>query len=578
MSSTSGGGGGGGDHHGEHEVHVVWHDITLADVADRPLGLLLRDHHEKQLDFRLRLRETLHRQRTDREACRRNQHLGELAARRTAFLTNDSVNRLPRIATGKADESIWGWKGIEHHGDTDKRLRYYRETDQCEVLDVMKTLRAKQQLLLAPPQPLSEGGGCARLPSIGGSSPSGPGLTARASVTTARKQAPSNATPRPPPPGAIATSRSPRGGVLQPTASSISAAAGSSMSRKRRSPVNVSARSRGSRRDHAAGASANAPGVGGASVGASRTFRIRGTHNKVVEYAAPPKPLLRQMESDFLMLSYGASHAKLDTFRDYGREHMADLGDRRVCFAEIIDYMTAQSLEDLPLQLFIHIVYPQFAIPGIVRSIRRHAKHLGWACDLSWPIADAVHRLWTMAKRVVIEGEEHITFPEFSAIVLDTFTIDQSELKQMFLATDEDGNGNLSKDEFASFISGRVDVLAGPGGGDQLESSSSSSSSSFADGSDPAAEGAAEGHRHRGDDVTVSLAGPRRGELSRVLLQVDAAEVSTQSSDGAAPLAANRVSMVLHGSRHAGGHPPRRSSIVKRPHPPPQSPRKQRLH
>lgn len=168
-----------------------------------------------------------------------------------------------------------------------------------------------------------------------------------------------------------------------------------------------------------------------------------------------------QLELDFSMLSYGKAHIPLEVFEDYGAEYVFECGTRRVICIEFLDYMKRNHIEHLNLVAFIHIVHPRWPRSGIAPAVQDWAPNLGWALGLSPDLCDCIHRLWVAAnKGISDDGRETISFEEFARLaqVESNFALDYDDVRQMFYATDEDGNGILTKDEFARFISGNVDV------------------------------------------------------------------------------------------------------------------------
>ena len=252
-----------------------------------------------------------------------------------------------------------------------------------------------------------------------GASPRGSPRTARKSTTTAT--AGNNKVPKPPANGG-----------------------GSAFQEQRRSSFHLTSKKR---RSHLPASPKGDKRAGGAPGTAVLT-------NSPITQAA-----VLQLESDFSMLSYGATHVPLQTFVEQGADYTSDYGNRRVVCIEFLEYMRTNNMEDLPLVGFIYVVQPMWPRDEIAPAVRRWATKLGWSVGLPPILASVIHHLWDTARKDWFEGHPVISFDSFLGLVnTERFSLDLNEVLIMFYATDDDGNGVLDKSEFAQFLSGNVNV------------------------------------------------------------------------------------------------------------------------
>lgn len=128
--------------------------IVMNNTAIIELANVMASHHEHQRGSRELLRCKIRREREARDKMRRDVQLNEHVTKKLGNFREHHV-----LATGNASDAM-SWKNIEERGDLDKRLRHYRQTEQCEVVDVCEAFRTGQ--LLSPRNPSS----AATLPAI----------------------------------------------------------------------------------------------------------------------------------------------------------------------------------------------------------------------------------------------------------------------------------------------------------------------------------------------------------------------------------------------------------------------------
>lgn len=351
--------------------------VNITDVQTRDdLKLLLKAHDRMQAEFGLRLRKRLEASRGERLKQRQNKIMNENLSKRWE---QSLQPRQANVRIGKNEESTFGWKHIENHGEDDRRLRMYKKANLCKVISVKEWIHGEQR----------------------------PTVTERLTQSKTVDLPPLNSA--------------------------------------RRKEANVRDKS--------------SPSTNSGSLTKKHSSRKLRKQSEFGETTIATEREILQDESDFCTLSYGESHVMFQTLKMYGSDYASSFGGRRVMFAEFIDYLQDNDLDALPFAAFVSVVHPMWTREDVVVGVRKFAKRVNWALGLSLETATFVHRLWCMAEKEEDDGDEVISYDGFCRLVdIDSFAMDERDVRQMYYAIDEDGSGFLGKDEFAKFLAGNVNV------------------------------------------------------------------------------------------------------------------------
>jgi hypothetical protein len=446
--------------------------LRMPDERESRLHNTLLNHDDMLKRSHVALRERLQRERSARDAIRRDKQLNDYVQRKIEA----HHQKHSAILTSGASEAF-SWRNIEDKRDMDTRLRRYRHTEQCEVIDVTAWARQQQQPLGGS----SSVAQSSRSPRDGRSprSPRTPRLNVSRHSAIIEKPTLSitqlNATPS----MAQFTPRL-QAGAQSFATKSVASKSNVSQSartlvipqlrRKSSKSTSVNDDTSPSRTSRASPARKLFGGLGGSD---KKLRGISGLKAQISGVLLPSLALgsgitqksIAQCELDFGMLSYGRTHILMETLLDYGAEHVADFGHRRVMFIEFIDYMKRNRLNELPFVSFVHIVHPRWPRSGIPQAVQHYATAYGWALGLPFDLAECINKIWIMANTEKDdEGQDTISFAEFARLcqVESSFALDFNDLRAMFYATDTNGNGLLSKDEFAQFVAGKVNIIDVP--------------------------------------------------------------------------------------------------------------------
>jgi hypothetical protein len=474
--------------------------LTVEDRETSLLHAAVTYHEDALVENRLALRNRLQSEREVRESLRRDKQLNEYVVRK---IENHKTSSTTILTSGASD--AFSWRNIEDRRDLDTRLRRYRQTEQCEVVDVVAWANSARDP--APPMqvtdlssprgrqsPLTARRGSISptvvITSSGGSKQGGGSQRRNAAkhhrsmveeaplsvkaLASSLKQ-PASRSPN----GRRASYASGKTGTTgkgestvlsapsQPPGDRSPSAGGGGASTARRTSASQSPRlpQLGKQRN----AAANSKRLFGNSTAAERKRGgATGLRAQIASMLLPTLTVgsginqraIAQCELDFTSLSYGKTHIPLEIFTDAGTEKVVDYGHRRVLFVEFVDYMHQNNLTYLPFVSFVHIVHPRWPRSGIPQAAALYAPNIGWAVGLSFELAESVNHIWRAARREINdEGKETISFDEFARLCQadGSSSLEFNEVKALFYATDSDGNGTLDKAEFAQFVAGRVD-------------------------------------------------------------------------------------------------------------------------
>jgi hypothetical protein len=211
---------------------------------------------------------------------------------------------------------------------------------------------------------------------------------------------------------------------------------------------------------------------------------------------APSAGAVRLAETAFLLLSYNRPFITREALDERGGNFTVACGGptfRPVPFSALTAALTpdqpllshhagraeaeAQLRGHLSFAAFLRVLYPGWPLGDLLRAVKRYASHVSWALGLLPSQAEFIEQVWVGAPQpgAAEDGEplpECLDFVGFAKFLLpstgvlrrvgvaedsDVGRAEQvEEIRKIFLATDDDGNGVITKDEFARFLSNAI--------------------------------------------------------------------------------------------------------------------------
>ena len=200
----------------------------------------------------------------------------------------------------------------------------------------------------------------------------------------------------------------------------------------------------------------------------------------------PPPPLVlnglaipaseaTQLAADFLFLSYGRSHILIREAAENGPDTKFRAGVRGFFFYELTTFAAREGLAEVSFADFCRLTYGLTAAQTAQMVRRFSLARVQWCLGLSWRVAETVHEAYnaitaapsTDEDAVSEESEEFeggmadtslhrpVTFERLRSYVssaVDGKTMKEGDLRRIFSRADADGDGVLSKAEFATLF------------------------------------------------------------------------------------------------------------------------------
>ena len=160
--------------------------------------------------------------------------------------------------------------------------------------------------------------------------------------------------------------------------------------------------------------------------------------------------VVQQIEEDFLSLSYGGSHISKSFLESEPPDHVFEVGGSRTATCRELLHVLNKADEPTNMSFtdFVEMAL-QISQRDAVRVVRRFSRQLGWTCGLTSTCARLVHLSYLSST-----NQETTPFQINDLKLLAKSThrvspVSEEGIQRIFQDADIDGDGVLSKSEFA---------------------------------------------------------------------------------------------------------------------------------